>query len=153
MTSEGGTAVLTLYQFPTLESSCVSDPSYDMLTWAAKNVPSRILQGVDYVLVSYYNDSCLPAQPEPNWQQLFTKLAALFPNSKVGFGEVGWSTPRAPTVAKRTTLINHFYGLRKSLPITVPRYVDGYFYWEFSLDMVPDSKPLWSVINTAMQKQ
>ena len=149
----GGRTVLTLYQFPTLSSSCVSSPSYDMLTWAQTNVPTRMKQGVDYVMVSYYNDSCSPSQPEPNWQTLFAKLAAMFPNSKVGFGEVGWSTRKAPSVQKRTTLINHFYGLRKSLPITVPSYVDGYFYWEFSLDMVPYTKPLWNVINTATSNQ
>lgn len=128
---QGKVAALTLYQFPTLAASCVSNPSYDMLTWAKSdtNVPPRIKQGVDYVLVSYYNDSCTPAQPEPNWQTLFTNLAAVFPNAQVGFGEVGWSTNSPPTVAKRKTLINHFYGLRKSYPITVKNYADGYFYW------------------------
>jgi len=74
---QGKVAALTLYQFPTLNSSCVSNPSYDMLTWAKKdsNVPQRIKQGVDYVLVSYYNDSCSPPQPEPNWKTLFANLA------------------------------------------------------------------------------
>lgn len=151
--SVGGRTVLTLYQFPTLASSCVSNPSYDMLTWASANVPAAMKQGLNYVLVSYYNDSCTPAQPEPNWQTLFKKLSAIFPNAKVGFGEVGWSTGTPPSIAKRTTLINHFYGLRNSYPITVPNYADGYFYWEFSVDMVPSSKPLWSVINTAMANQ
>jgi len=152
---QGRVAALTLYQFPTLSSTCVSNPSYDMLTWAKKdsNIPARIKQGVDYVLVSYYNDSCLPPQPEPNWQALFTDLFAIFPNAKVGFGEVGWSTNRPPSVKKRTALINQFYGLHKNYPITVPNYVDGYFYWEFSLDMVPWTKQLWSVINAAMAKQ
>lgn len=152
---QGKVAALTLYQFPTLNPNCVSNPSYDMLTWAKKdsNVPQRIKQGVDYVLVSYYNDSCSPPQPEPNWQTLFANLSAIFPNAKVGFGEVGWSTNTPPSVQKRKTLINHFYGLHKSFPITVPNYVDGYFYWEFSLDMVPYTKTLWGVINTAMAKQ
>jgi len=150
---QGGQTVLTLYQFPTLASSCVSNPSYDMLTWAQANVPAQMKQGLDYVLVSYYNDSCSPSQPEPNWQTLFANLAAMFPNAKVGFGEVGWSTRKAPSIQKRTTLIDHFYGLRKNLPITVPAYVDGYFYWEFSIDMVPHTKPLWSVINAATSNQ
>jgi hypothetical protein len=152
---QGKVAALTLYQFPTLKSSCVSNPSYDMLTWTGNdsNVPQRIKQGVDYVLVSYYNDSCSPSQPEPNWQTLFANLSAIFPNSKVGFGEVGWSTNTPPSVQKRKTLINHFYRLHKNFPITVPNYVDGYFYWEFSWDMVPWTKQLWGVINTAMTKQ
>ena len=150
---QGGRTVLTLYQFPSLSSSCVSNPSYDMLTWAHNNVPASMKQGLDYVLVSYYNDSCSPSQPEPDWQTLLTNLSAMFPNSKVGFGEVGWSTRRAPSMQKRTTLINHFYGLHKNYPITVPNYVDGYFYWEFSLDMVPDTKQLWGVINAAMDNQ
>jgi hypothetical protein len=152
---QGKVAALTLYQFPDLKSSCVSNPSYDMITWASNmnNVPTRIKQGIDYVLVSYYNDSCTPAQPEPNWQTLFTNLAAIFPNAQIGFGEVGWSTNSPPSVQKRKTLINHFYGLRKSFPITVPRYADGYFYWEFSLDMVPDTKTLWGTINNAMAAQ
>ena len=152
---QGKVAALTLYQFPTLNSSCVSNPSYDMLTWAKKdsNVPQRIKQGVDYVLVSYYNDSCSPPQPEPNWKTLFANLATIFPNAKLGFGEIGWSTNTPPSVTKRTALIKHFYGLRKNLPITVPNYVDGYFYWEFSLDMVPWTKQLWNVINAAMANQ
>jgi len=87
---QGGRASLTLYQFPSLSSSCVSNPSYDMLTWAPNNVPARMKQSVDYVLVSYYNDSCSPRQPEPNWQTLFTNLSVMFPKSSVGFGEVGW---------------------------------------------------------------
>jgi len=114
---QGKVAALTLYQFPTLNSSCVSNPSYDMLTWAKKdsNVPQRIKQGVDYVLVSYYNDSCSPPQPEPNWKTLFANLATIFPNAKLGFGENGWSTNTPPSVTKRTALIKHFYGLRKDL--------------------------------------
>ncbi len=150
---QGGRTALTLYQFPSLDSSCVSNPSDDMRTWAQNNVPARMKQGLDYVLVSYYNDSCSPTQPEPNWQTLVIRLSAMFPNSKVGFAEVGWSTKRPPTVQKRTTLINHFYGLHQNFPITVPNYVDGYFYWEFSLDMVPYTKQLWGVINTAMNSQ
>ncbi len=152
---QGKIAALTLYQFPTLSSSCVSNPSFDMLTWARKdsNVPVRIKQGIDYVLVSYYNDSCSPSQPEPNWQTLFTNLAAIFPNAQIGFGEVGWSTNSPPSVQKRKALINHFYGLRKNYPITVPKFADGYFYWEFSIDMVPNTKTLWSTINSAMVKQ
>jgi hypothetical protein len=100
-----------------------------MLTWAQANVPAQMKQGLDYVLVSYYNDSCSPSQPEPNWQTLFANLSAMFPNAKVGFGEVGWSTRKAPRIQRRTTLINDFRGLRKSLPIRVP--VESRPLWRF----------------------
>jgi hypothetical protein len=155
--SKGGKTVLTLYMFP---SNCIPK-NFDMIPWAKANVPGPndpsgkpdMKNNLDYVLVSYYADSCKPSVPEPDWQSIFTQLHTIFPKAKLGFGEIGWSTPDPPNdnpVQVLTNLINHFYGLQ----ITVPNYIGGYFYWTFSRDMVPwTTCPLWSVIDNAMNKQ
>lgn len=109
-----------------------------MFTWAAANIPLRMQQGLDYVLISYFEDDCNGAQP--NWQAVFTKLHGMFPNSKIGFGEVG--TVNDP---RKASYINRYY----SMHIDVPNYVGGYFWWYFKEDMVPYTKILWPVINVA----
>jgi len=148
--AQGGVTELTLYEYPDLNSNCVSNGStHDMIPWVQANVPSDMKQGLDYVLVSYYNDSCPGSRPEPNWNSVFQQLAAIFPNARLGFGEVGWSKKSNDTTSYITNLVDHFY----ELSVTAPNYVGGYFYWEFSLDMVPDTKPLWAVINTALQNE
>lgn len=97
-------------------------------------------QGLDYVWISYYEDDCNNLQPD--WPQVFQKLATMFPNAKIGFGEVG-----SIHADKKADYINRYYNMN----INHPNYVGGYFWWYFSQDMVPMTKPLWNTINTAIQ--
>ncbi len=129
---------LTLYYNP----DCWAKPSNEMFLWAATNIPSRMKTGLDYVLVSYYEEDCNNYQP--NWPLVMSKLATMFPNSKVGVGECGTRNEQ-----KKAELIKRYYSLNLSLP----SFIGGYFWWYFKGDMVPKTKPLWSVLNNVISAQ
>ena len=133
--AKGKTAALTLYY----NEDCWANKSNEMFTWAQNNVPATMKQGLDYVWVSYYEDDCNGLQP--NWPTVFQKLTVMFPNSKIGFGEVGTTTN------KKAEYINRYY----NMTINQPNYVGGYFWWYFFQDMVPMTKTLWNTLNTAIQ--
>lgn len=130
-------AALTLYY----NEGCWEKKSNEMFTWAQKNISAEIKQGLDYVFISYYEDDCNDLQPD--WPHVFQKLATLFPNSKIGFGEVG-----TKHVDRKKAYINRYY----NMTINHPNFVGGYFWWYFSQDMVPSSKPLLKALNTAIVK-
>lgn len=126
----GKRAALTLYH---------DQSSEDMLRWAAEQVPEYMKQGLDYVFVSFYEDDQNGIQPD--WPHVFRRLAAIFPNSKIGFGEVGtqyWG--------RKKNYINRYY----TMNIAHPNFVGGYFWWYFYQDMVPSSKPLWKALDTIL---
>ena len=104
--------------------------------WIAAHLPGSVRDGVDYALISYYdNDVRLRLTP------IFAKLAAEFPHAKVGFGELGGDD----THSDRKFTIRHFYGLR--VP-GVRSYAGGYFYWYYCQDMVPyRGSGLWPMLN------
>lgn len=131
--SKGKTTALTLYY----NEDCWMYPSEEMFTWADKNVPARMKSGLDYVLVSYYEDDCNGLRP--NWENVFAKLAQMFPNSKIGFGEIGTTQSEAA----KTDMIERYYGMS----INQDRFIGGYFWWYFVQDMVPSTKPMWQVLN------
>jgi len=62
-------------------------------------------QGLDYVLVSYYEEDCNNLKPD--WNTVFAKLAAMFPNSRIGFGEVSTSDP-----AKKAEYLTRYYTMK-----------------------------------------
>ncbi len=135
----GGKTALTLYY----NEGCASNKAHEMFNWVQNNVPSDMKQNLDYVLVSFYPDQCNFEQP--NWQQVFTKLHQIFPNAKLGFGEIGTSNDNSSKSSK-VKILQEYYGL----DITVPNYIGGYFWWYFKEDMVPDTKSLWSILKQAM---
>jgi hypothetical protein len=134
--ARGYPAALTLYY----NDGCWSKSANEMFRWTEQNVPARMRQDLDYVLVSYYEDDCEGVQPY--WPSVFDRLGALFPNSKIGFGEVG-----TLHVNLKEEYIQRYY----TLPIAHPRYIGGHFWWYFNEDMVPHTKPLWRVLNAAFQ--
>lgn len=128
---------LTFYYNQTCNNT---KPENRMFTWIEKNINKELRDGLDYVLLSYYPDNC--AGPAPPWQRVFNQLHQLFPNSKLGFGEIG-----TPKKAEKEPLINGFYRFK----INTPNYIGGYFWWYFRQDMLPSSKPLYSVLKNAIQ--
>jgi hypothetical protein len=125
-------AALTLYY----NQGCTQSPDHELFAWAASNIPADMRQGLDYVWVSYYEERC--HGDEPDWNSVFTRLHALFPHAKLGFGGCGTSD-----TMRKAELIRHFY----SLDVDVPGFVGGYFWWYFREDMQPSSAPLWTVLN------
>jgi hypothetical protein len=134
--ARGKTTALTLYY----NAGCWSEADHEMFAWAERNLPAAVKQGIDYLLVSYYEDDCEGLQPD--WPAVFAKLAVMFPKARLGFGECGTTDP-----AKRTAYVTRYYTTRL---LAEPRFIGGFFWWYFAHDMVPRTKPLWSVLATAM---
>ncbi len=121
---------------------CAEAAQYEMYTWVRTHVPLRMRRGVDYVLFSYY-----PANSpdfKPDWEREFTRIGDLFPDAKLGFGELGIEG----SDAQKAALIDEFYPMR----IDHPRYIKGMFWWYFRQDMVPHTKPLWGVLDRAISR-
>ncbi|WP_407988087.1 hypothetical protein [Kitasatospora sp. CMC57] len=139
----GGRTALTLYYNP----NCSGDPAHQMLPWTRANVPQEIRNGLDYVLVSYYEDDCNGYRPPlDEWNAVFTELTALFPHARVGFGENG-TDEHAPLDAKLEQL-THYY----TLPVSAPRYLGGHFWWYYAEDMLPypPANALWTALSDAL---
>lgn len=137
----GKTTALTLHfnEGP----DCPTYPINEMYSWVNTYVPDRMKQGLNYVLFSYYPENC--PEIKPDWNAEFTKTGNIFPNSKLGFGELGIN---GGTDAQKAALINEFYPMQ----ISHPRYVKGVFWWYFKEEMVPYTNYLWGVLNTAINK-
>ncbi len=143
--SQGKVTALTLYY----NTPCHRPAANEMFTWTSANVPTRMKNGLDYVLVSYYEVDCNGFKPD--WQRVFSQLATMFPNSKLGISEFGWSETK-PSKAVVKDLVGRHYAVHPS----ISKWVGGGFYWEFGIDMVPydpASDSLWNTINTAMENQ
>lgn len=122
------------------------------VAFSQKYVPAAVRDGLNYVLLSYYEDDCNSIRPSAaTWTAYFEKLHALYPNALLGFGEIGMNKPAtAPTLAAAKSLIGYYYGLRVSLPY----YVGGYFWWYYDEDCLPyTSKPLWPVLKAGFESE
>jgi hypothetical protein len=131
----GRPAALTLHY----NEGCAGAPTPEMFSWTEANVPLAMRLGVDVVLISYYEDDCQGRRP--NWATVFDRLGRLFPNAGLGFGECG--TFRAEAKAE---FVRRYYAIK----LAEPRFIGGFFWWMFAEDMVPRSRPLWSVLADAM---
>jgi hypothetical protein len=131
----GRPTALTLYY----NQGCVEDQGHEMFTWAQANVPERMRRGLDYALISYYEDDCNGLRPD--WSQVFPRLAQLFPHAKIGFGEAG-----TLDASKKAEYMRRYYGLH----VDHPAFIGGVFWWYYRQDCVPASQPLWSVLNASL---
>jgi hypothetical protein len=141
----GGRTALTLYE----NTGCGDGPDeLDPATWSARWLPAGIRAGLDYVLLSYYEKQCGSRRPSPaEWTQKFASLHPLFPAAQVGFGEVGLPKPAtATTAATAASIVSYYY----RLPVELPYYVGGGFYWYYAEDMVPAGRPLWQALREAI---
>lgn len=146
---------------PSDPNNCIdtSGDGNDMFTWinqkfqlslpADQRDPAneKFRLGLSYVLISWYPDQCNNIQP--NWTQIYAQLAQIFPNSKVGFGEIGTANPQGGS-AYEVNLINQFYPLASTTSLP-SNYIGGYFWWYYAEEMVPTTKtPLFDVLNSAI---
>lgn len=131
--ARGGKTALTLYY----NESCWAKADHEMFAWVVAQVPERLRTGLDYVWVSYYEDDCNGAEPE--WGPVFDRLGDLFPESKLGFGEIG-----TKFAERKSAFLNRYY----SMAIAHPRYIGGYFWWYGRQDLVPWTSPYWSVFES-----
>jgi hypothetical protein len=138
----GKKTALTLYYEP----SQTVTAGYDMVPWATQNIPSDMKAGLDYVLVSYYESDNENVRPTlAQWTAIFQQLQAIFPNSYLGFGEVGIDNPAtSATLAQAESIMKYYYTLTPQ----VQNWVGGFFWWYFAEDCVPGSKPLLPLLNS-----
>ena len=136
--SHGKKTALTLFY----NEPCFYIPQNEMFSWINNYVPASMKSGLDYLLVSYYEDSCYNYQP--NWQNVFDSLHALFPNSKLGMGECGTLSE-----ANKDSFITRYY----TMHITTPNYIGGYFWWYYKPDCVPYTSTHWTALNNAICNQ
>jgi hypothetical protein len=121
---------------------------YDMVPWATQNIPSDMAAGLDYVLVSYYETDNQGIRPTlAQWTTIFQQLQAIFPNSYLGFGEIGMDNPAtSTTLAQAESIMRYYYALTPA----VQNWIGGFFWWYFAEDCVPSSTPLWSVLDSVI---
>ena len=146
-------SAITLNYWPS--SDCYSSPWEDTETFA-NSIPAEIKNGVDYVLLSFYETACSPRAKPTNDQfvAIFSKLMTIFPNAKLGMGEIGAQgkadgLATNPSLAEKQQLANRYYGMHNAIKAAIgPRYVGGYFWWYYYQDAVPYTKPesIWSTL-------
>ncbi len=141
----GYKSALTLYYNDySYNDGCWAKPEEKMRPWVKKHLDKEIKEGVEYLFISYYEEDCDNYRPTKlEWERLFKELGNMFPNSKLGFGEVGTSKP-----SKKADYLRRYY----TLDINASRYVGGYFWWYAKEDMVPKSKPLWGVLDEVLKR-
>ncbi|HEY7299117.1 MAG TPA: hypothetical protein VH684_14525 [Xanthobacteraceae bacterium] len=153
---------------PSDPNNCIStgNGGNDMFTWISKNflasptaTTEAIRTTVNYVLISWYPDQCNNLAPD--WPAIFEKLAGLFPNSYVGFGEIGTANADENQSYEQNLIIEYYPMVRNriSWPGTPDEvsymqshYVGGYFWWYFAEEMVPrNGSVLYQTLWSAMQ--
>lgn len=157
----GATAITFFYEGePSDPKNCIdkANGGNDMFSWINTNFQlglspdqrnagnERLRLGTNYILISWYPQQCNDIKP--NWSSIYSKLATIFPNSKIGFGEVGTADPQNGSTYE-INLINEFYPLAKKISLP-PSYIGGYFWWYYAEEMVPSTKPLVKVLNDAI---
>ncbi len=132
--SLGFVTELTPYEFRP------GDQSIDMIPWLKKYVPKQMKKHIGHVLISYYDDD--NDGVHNSWKSTFNQLKKLFPNSYIGFGECGFSTPHNYDEDFQSR-VKSYYSLS---PIN-DRYEGGYFWWYWQEDCLPyQNNPSWNCI-------
>ena len=130
----GFTAALTAYMFKP------GSQSMTMEEWLEKFIPSDMKNALDYVLVSYYDKDNEGLHED--WDDMFSNLYKMFPNSLLGFGECGFANPHS-IGRSFNAQADAYYRMK---PYN-DRYIGGYFWWYWQEDCVPHKKNLrWQKI-------
>ena len=149
VTSAGKRSALTLYY----NIGCGDGPAeLDPIAFTEQYVPAAARNGLDYVLLSYYEGDCKGIRPSAGtWTTYFARLHDLYPHAQLGFGEIGMDQPATTsTLGTARSLMTYYYGL----DIALPYYVGGYFWWYYDEDCLPlATKPLWATLQTALASE
>lgn len=139
----GGKVAITLYY----NADDYGNTSYDnyqdsWFTWPTQFLNATVLNGTDYALFSWYPYD--NPGVSPTWTEDFPKLEAMFPNAKVGFGEIGTSSTSAPW-SEQSGLITTYYPMVDSF--NDPKFIGGFFWWYYAEEMVPYSTQYWQLLD------
>lgn len=134
----GATTAITFFWFGEPgQSNCIPASKYEMFTWISNlqqlNIaPSsrdpqneKMRLNLDYALISWYPDQC--GNIKPNWESIFARLAVIYPNAKIGIGEIGTANPQNGSTYE-LNLIKEFYPMGSTLNMPAS-YIGGYFWW------------------------
>ena len=139
--ARGLTTALNLYY----NKACYGELEHEMFTWVNANISEEMKHGLDYVFFSYYEDDCEDKiYTQAEWQEVFDTLHAIFPNAKLGFGEIG--TKKSD---KKAEQMSRYY----ELDIKGDYFVGGYFWWYYKQDCVPKTTELWNTLNNIILQQ
>ena len=151
----GRTALTFFYEGEVSEPNNCIDSEGGMFPWIARhftNNPTaeseKIRTGLNYVLISWYPDQC-PGE-KPNWGAVYTRLSQIFPNAKVGFGELGTANPENGSTYEKNEIAS-IYPMKagqNGLPLS---YIGGVFWWYAAEEMVPWPGSLGLTLNAAIQ--
>jgi hypothetical protein len=145
----GAHAALTLYY----NVGCGDGPAeLSPLDFSRRYVPPAVRSGLRYVFLSYYEGNCGGARPSAAvWTAYFRALHGLYPHARLGFGEIGMDQPvTAATFTSAASMLRYYYGL----PIRLPYFTGGYFWWYYAEDCLPAGrKPLWPVLRSAFEAE
>ncbi len=147
----GKTTAITLYYNP----NNVDGPGEPTpVAWSQTYATTRMKIGTDYVLLSWYPTQFNNYQPDnATLIALFQQLHQIWPNAKLGFGELGLPTQYSQaTTADQTTaraMMAHYYALDLGLSY----YIGGYFWWYGAEDILPSGAPLKSNFDSALASQ
>ena len=136
--ARGYRTALTLYY----NKNCWKYASEEMFNWAETRLSADLRKGLDYLLVSYYEEDCNNLKPD--WQSVFNQLGEIFPSARLGFGEVGIKDK-----ARKAEYLEDYYTIK----IDHPRYVGGHFWWYYKQDMVSKTKPLWLTLDRVLREK
>ncbi|PXW86079.1 hypothetical protein C8R34_11658 [Nitrosomonas sp. Nm84] len=141
----GATTAITFFYFgePGQKNHCIPAAQYEMFTWikslqqldlaVAQRDPQneKMRLNVDYIFVSWYPQQCNNIKPD--WATVFARLAVIYPNARIGFGEIGTANPQNGS-SYELDLIYEFYPLASRVQMH-SRYIGGYFWWYFAQEM------------------
>ena len=145
----GGQTALTLYANAFGAEHCGDgEAELTPVEFTERYVPAPVADGLDYVLLSYYPTQCggrLPGTAEVAAQ--FEALHLLYPNARVGFGEVGLPHPASGhTLAEAEAIMRWAYSLSPALPY----YVGGCFWWYGYQDVLKPNARLATAFDEAL---
>ena len=120
--------------------------------FSATQVPDYIRNGINYVLLSYYEQDNNSVRPTPQvWASHFGSLRTLYPNAWQGFGEIGLDgTVTSATLGTAQSIASYYYGLIPSYTggsVPLPYYCGGYFWWYWYEDCIPDTTAFFPSIH------
>jgi hypothetical protein len=143
----GKTAITLYYNDDSKGNNCWEKPVDYWKTWATTYLSGTVRQNTDYALFSYYPYQDCPGL-SPSWNNDFASLESIFPNAKVGFGEIGTSDTQAPKSVQQN-MITTYYPMVSS--INDPRFIGGFFWWYYAEEMVPYStSSYWQLLRNTI---
>ena len=139
--SKGGRTSLTAYLFrPDAQSMSMGH-------WLRQYIPDDMKAGLDYLMVSYYEDD--NGGYQPRWPAVFKEMQGLFPAARLAAGECGNIAPDA-TEQSKIEMVRRYY----TMDNPVKNFAGGYFWWNWVQDCTPHrNSAVWTEINRCMLKQ